>query len=125
MPAAQRGSRHGCPHTGAGFPGERMWFRRRREASDATHAADTPRGAILVAEHLEQRTLLSVAGPAAVGVRYPDYTILNSAAATASATVGGFSPSEIRRAYGFDQIAFANGTIAADGSGQTIAIVDA
>ncbi len=38
---------------------------------------------------------------------------------------GAFSPDEIRHAYGFDNIAFGNGSIAADGSGQTIAIVDA
>src|SRR5262245_17968146 len=38
-----------------------------------------------------------------------------------------FTPAQIRHAYGFDQITFsANGaTIAGDGSGQTIAIVDA
>src|SRR5262249_52991671 len=35
----------------------------------------------------------------------------------------GFTPEQIRRAYGIDSIAF--GTLAGDGSGQTIAIVDA
>jgi hypothetical protein len=38
-----------------------------------------------------------------------------------------FAPSQIRHAYGFDQIAFTDGhhTVAGDGRGQTIAIVDA
>src|SRR5204863_1360920 len=77
-----------------------------------------------VVEQLEQRMLLSVATSAEIGVRYPNYTIFNTAA-TASTTVDGYSPAQIRKAYGFDQISFGNGTIAADGSGQTIAIVDA
>ena len=37
----------------------------------------------------------------------------------------GFSPSQIRHAYGFDQITFNNGTVQGDGTGQTIAIIDA
>jgi hypothetical protein len=37
----------------------------------------------------------------------------------------GFSPAQIRHAYGFDQIAFNHGTVQGDGSGQTIAVVDA
>ena len=40
-------------------------------------------------------------------------------------SAAGFTPAEIRHVYGFDQIVFNNGTILADGSGQTIAIVDA
>jgi subtilase family serine protease len=36
-----------------------------------------------------------------------------------------FTPAQIRHAYGFDQLSFANGRIPADGSGQTIAIVEA
>ncbi|MBI3838197.1 MAG: S53 family peptidase, partial [Planctomycetia bacterium] len=42
-----------------------------------------------------------------------------------SNTQVGLTPAQIRHAYGFDQIFFANGTIQGDGSGQTIAIVDA
>ena len=40
---------------------------------------------------------------------------------------GGFNPQQLQHAYGFDQITFQNGnnTIQGDGSGQTIAIVDA
>jgi subtilase family serine protease len=37
----------------------------------------------------------------------------------------GFTPAQIRRAYGFDNITFGDGTIKGDGEGQTIAIVDA
>jgi subtilase family serine protease len=38
---------------------------------------------------------------------------------------GGLSPQQVSQAYGFNQITFDNGTIRGDGSGQTIAIVDA
>jgi subtilase family serine protease len=38
---------------------------------------------------------------------------------------GGFAPQQISQAYGFNQISFNNGTIKGNGSGQTIAIVDA
>jgi hypothetical protein len=37
----------------------------------------------------------------------------------------GTTPTKIRHAYGFDQITFNNGTVTGDGSGTTIAIVDA
>jgi subtilase family serine protease len=37
----------------------------------------------------------------------------------------GYGPSQISQAYGFNQITFNNGTIKGDGTGQTIAIVDA
>ena len=39
----------------------------------------------------------------------------------------GYTPAEIRHAYGFDQIAFAtsSGAVSGNGAGQTIAIVDA
>jgi subtilase family serine protease len=36
----------------------------------------------------------------------------------------GFSPAQISQAYGFNQIRLGNGTVAGDGQGQTIAIVD-
>jgi hypothetical protein len=73
-------------------------------------------------EPLEARTLLSATGP--------DLSALFANAAThltplGGPGAGGYTPSQIRHAYGFDQITFANGTIAGDGSGQTIAIVDA
>ncbi len=40
----------------------------------------------------------------------------------ASSTSSGLTPQQIRHAYGFDQVAL--GTVAGDGSGQTIAILD-
>jgi hypothetical protein len=40
-------------------------------------------------------------------------------------TVSGYTPAQIRHAYGFDQVSFDNGSVTADGTGQTIAIVDA
>ena len=45
--------------------------------------------------------------------------------AASGSTVSGLTPAEIRHAYGFDQVTFSNGKVAANGSGQTIAIVDA
>jgi hypothetical protein len=36
-----------------------------------------------------------------------------------------FTPAQIRHAYGFDRLSFENGRVQADGSGQTIAIVEA
>jgi hypothetical protein len=68
---------------------------------------------------LEARTLLSNAQPFHVllapgGEPGP----LGTAGPT------GYTPAQIRHAYGFDQIAFPSG-VAADGSGTTIAIVDA
>ena len=41
------------------------------------------------------------------------------------AAVAGFNPQQIRAAYGFDDILLGDGTVAADGRGQTIAIIDA
>jgi hypothetical protein len=60
---------------------------------------------------------------------YPDYVLLDPSGpgATPLATAGpvGTTPTQIRHAYGFDQISFSGGTVAGDGSGTTIAIVDA
>jgi len=38
---------------------------------------------------------------------------------------GGLSPSQVQQAYGFNQILFDNGTVKGNGTGQTIAIIDA
>jgi subtilase family serine protease len=53
--------------------------------------------------------------PAPTGVAQPDIVILP---ASASTNVGGYTPAQIRQAYGIDQVP-------QTGSGQTIAIVDA
>ncbi len=70
-------------------------------------------------EALEKRALLSAASAGACAV-----TEL-SLQSTGGAALAGFAPQQIRNAYGFDQVSFAAGTVPADGSGQTIAIVDA
>lgn len=66
---------------------------------------------ISLIEALEPRQLLSSA-PAVVTPPFDP-------------TMDGFTPAQIRHAYGFDQLTFGNGTIPADGRGQTIALVDA
>ncbi len=63
-------------------------------------------------------------------VATPDMHVINSGSASSSvgpdaSLPGGFSPQQISQAYGFNQITFSNGTIKGDGSGQTIAIIDA
>ena len=70
-------------------------------------------------EQLEPRMLLSAS---AVGNPHPDLKVLPF---DSSSSISGFSPAEIRKAYGFDQLSIGNGSVAADGRGQTIAIVDA
>jgi hypothetical protein len=69
-------------------------------------------------EWLESRTLLSAA---AGWTAHPNVQVLQHAAV--GAPVDGYSPAQIRHAYGFDQVNFGN--VPADGRGQTIAIVDA
>ena len=71
-------------------------------------------------ELLESRQLLS----AALFQINPSVAVKHaSAGSTYSASTDGYSPSQIRTAYGFNNINF--GGVAGDGSGQTIAIVDA
>jgi subtilase family serine protease len=60
----------------------------------------------------------------------PDFHVINSGSASSSVAPaaslpGGFGPQQISQAYGFNQITFSNGSIKGDGSGQTIAIIDA
>src|SRR5262249_7473241 len=80
-------------------------------------------------ESLEERLtpasdILSPLGPTAT----PFAHVLPSGAPEPAGGPGqppGFSPGQVTQAYGFNQITFGNGTITGDGSGQTIAIVDA
>jgi subtilase family serine protease len=75
-------------------------------------------------EHLESRELLSAtpARPLTQPVFHP--TIAEVAPQGSSSPSGrGYSPSQIRHAYGLDQVLF--GSVQGDGSGQTIAIIDA
>src|SRR5579884_913093 len=68
-------------------------------------------------ELLESRRLLSVSGL----VASPNVTLFPDA----TAGVSGYSPQQVRHAYGFDQVSFSGGKVAADGTGQTVAVVDA
>jgi hypothetical protein len=88
--------------------------------------------ASLAIEQLETRLLLSTVGDpssaaANVVVAYPTYRLYQRAGVTPSGSSGpvGYTPSQLRQAYGFNQISFSNGTLVGDGTGQTIAIIDA
>ncbi|HZZ73975.1 MAG TPA: fibronectin type III domain-containing protein [Pirellulales bacterium] len=67
-------------------------------------------------EILEARQLLSAS------TFTPFYHTISSAP-LASSTTAGYTPAQIRAAYGFNSVSF--GSTAADGKGQTIAIIDA
>lgn len=74
-------------------------------------------------ESLEGRALLS-----ATGFATPNHQpIVSDSGVVPQSTTGatGYTPTQLRHAYGFDQIAFNNGTIPGDGSGTTIAIISA
>jgi len=64
-------------------------------------------------EELEQRQLLTASS------FKPDYYLIPHA----GTAVSGYTPAQIRAAYGFNNVSF--GSTAADGRGQTIAIIDA
>ena len=88
------------------------------------------RRSALACESLETRQLLSITvfPPAiASGEAAPPVTVQPSVSFTPLSSSGsptGLSPSQIRTAYGVNQIAF-QGNVVGNGSGQTIAIVDA
>src|SRR2546429_2179678 len=69
-------------------------------------------------EALESRTLLSVVS----GIRA--HTNIDFRPQIVNSVVSGYTPQQVRHAYGFDQVTFSGG-VKGDGSGQTIAIVDA
>ena len=79
-----------------------------------------------IVEPLEPRVLLSASLGSSEDVAAVAHTtaILQSISSDInSPPVGAFTPSQIRSAYGFDQVLF--GSVAGTGNGQTIAIVDA
>jgi subtilase family serine protease len=94
-------------------------------------AARGPRASFIrpCLEVLEDRLLPSSDLLAALaGFAVPEIELLSSSALTANGGPGqpyGFSPQQISQAYGFNQISFDNGAVKGNGSGQTIAIVDA
>ena len=91
-------------------------------------ASSTLRAPKLGVERLEDLQLLSASpmfGPVAAGagpVSHPMYE-LGSFVSNASPPSGAFTPSQIQQAYGFNKVTF--GASTGDGTGQTIAIVDA
>jgi hypothetical protein len=85
------------------------------------------RPAFLQIEHLELRRLLSVEPLPGIAISTlrefdPPGSIVQPYGFSSPV---GKTPAQIRHAYGLDLITFASGTISGDGSGQTIAIVDA
>ncbi len=74
-------------------------------------------------EQLEPRALLSASALTALAA----HPLLSVLPQVTNAVPYGYAPAQIRHAYGFDQVSFstAKGAAAGDGSGQTIAIVDA
>jgi uncharacterized repeat protein (TIGR01451 family) len=74
---------------------------------------------ILRLEWLEDRVLLDA------GIAHPDFVPLNGGQSFAGPGNTGFTPAQIKQAYGINLITFNNGTVVGDGSGTTIAIVDA
>ena len=70
-------------------------------------------------ERLEPREMLSAAGLAAI---HAQPTAVRT---SASPAVAGLSPAQIAHAYGFDQLGNVTASQAANGAGQTIAIVNA
>lgn len=76
--------------------------------------------AVLLIEELESRRLLAAAIASTV---HPLLTVIPMAGGTP--TNSGYTPAQIRAAYGITGLTFNNGTVLADGTGQTIAIVTA
>jgi hypothetical protein len=76
-------------------------------------------------EGLEHRNLLSLTVPGYATPDYVAYVAPNSVSPLSTAGPTGYTPAQIRQAYGINQITFNNGTVTGDGSGMTIAIVDA
>ena len=80
----------------------------------------------IVIEQLEPRLLLSAsAGGLTLATAYslPLATVQAVSPSADSPPSGALTPSQMRSAYGFDQVMF--GSIAGTGSGQTVAIIDA
>lgn len=73
-------------------------------------------------ESIERRAMLTGTPPFAVPALIHNHAD-DGTVAMATAGPTGYTPTQIRAAYGFDKISF--GTTAADGAGTTIAIVDA
>jgi subtilase family serine protease len=89
-------------------------FGRRRNKHAQPCATKLP-----LVETLESRRLFS----ASTLTLHDDLQILKSD--TSSSSIQGYTPAQIEKAYGIDNITFSGSTVAANGAGQTFAIVDA
>jgi hypothetical protein len=99
-----------------------MFATRRRTAADKNDKTQLIRAAV---ETLESRQLLSAALLSDLqNIVVTPAKHSTSSGAAVNTSIEGYTPAQIRKAYGFDQITLPNG-IQADGAGQTIAIVTA
>jgi subtilase family serine protease len=96
-------------------------FHGMRFCSSRFNRASSPRSrsVALLLERLEDRVVPTASGAGE--------SILGQPGGSVSPLTGGpngsYTPAQIRQAYGFNQISFANRAVQGDGSGQTIAIV--
>ena len=86
--------------------------------SRAIQPVRSKRPVSVLIEVLESRTLLSISVWDSTVT--PQLTLLPTATNSA---ISGYTPAQIRHAYGFDQVTF--GSVVGNGAGQTIAIIDA
>ena len=84
----------------------------------ASHQPWRSRSSTPTVDRLELRTLCTTAPLLA----QPTF-VLGPLPTAGGSLAGGYTPAQIKVAYGFNNIAFGN--VAGDGSGETIAIVDA
>src|SRR6516225_8738876 len=92
--------------------------RRRQKSKTVRRDRRSVRWNALRLEALETRQLLTVFHPAHLALNTTD-----GIQPLGTAGPSGYTPAQVRHAYGFDRITF-NGVVG-DGSGQTIAIVNA
>jgi subtilase family serine protease len=80
-----------------------------------------------IVENLEERTVLSPASLAQLHATPGAHRLISHTGSPAGGPglPGGLSPSQVSQAYGFNLITFGNGSIKGDGTGQTIALIDA
>ncbi|MDB5384919.1 MAG: pcp 2 [Planctomycetaceae bacterium] len=104
----------------------RSWFARIWRTSKNNRRRNLTVDRTTAVESLETRILLSATVADQDIIVQPDNEVTTDATSP-KATAGptGLSPDQIRQAYGFNSITFADGSIVGDGTGTTIAIVDA